>query len=104
VGTSSPSNTNPVNSMQPCQLWGMIRQTVRVSVARNIEMLVVHREKKITANMCKTWRKKNFRGYTGKNLLLGARGVISLLLTPIYLVTNTVSYVSALQKLKGAVE
>lgn len=102
--TSRPMNVNPINSMQHCQLCGMIRQTSRVTFARNIGMLVVHREKKITANMCKTCLKKNFWEYTGKNLLFGPWGVISLLVTPIYLVTNAVSYVSALQKLKGAVE
>ena len=104
VGTSSPMNANAINSMQPCQLCGMLRQTIRVSFARNIGMLVMHREKKITANMCKTCLKKNLWVYTDKNLLFGPWGVVSLLLTPIYLVTNTVSYISALQKLKGAVE
>lgn len=104
MGTSSPMNANSINSMQPCQLCGMIRQTIRVTFARNIGMLVVHREKKITANMCKTCLRKNFWEYTGKNLVFGPWGVVSLLLTPIYLVTNTVSYISALQKLKGAVE
>lgn len=104
MGTFSPMNVNAINSMQPCQLCGIIRQTSRVSFARNIGMLVAHREKKITANMCKTCLKKNFWEYTGKNLLFGPWGMISLLLTPIYLVTNIVSYVSALQELKGVVE
>ena len=104
MGTSSPANVNTVNSMQPCQLCGVVRQTSRVSFTRNIGMLVARREKKITANMCKTCLKKNFWEYTAKNLLFGPWGVISLLVTPIYLVTNTVSYLSALQKLKGAVE
>jgi hypothetical protein len=38
------------------------------------------------------------------NLLLGPWGVISLIITPIYLVTNTVNYVAAQRELKGAVE
>jgi hypothetical protein len=40
----------------------------------------------------------------GLNLLLGPWGMISLIVTPIYLVTNTVSYVSASRKLSGAIE
>jgi hypothetical protein len=36
--------------------------------------------------------------------VFGPWGVISLVVTPIYLVTNTVSYISAKQKLRNAVE
>ncbi|HEU0369135.1 MAG TPA: hypothetical protein VFR42_08000 [Candidatus Acidoferrum sp.] len=39
-----------------------------------------------------------------KNLLLDPWGMISLVLTPIYLVTNTVSSATARRELAGAVE
>lgn len=64
-------NVDTINSMQACQLCGVVRQTSRVTFARNIGMPVVHRETKITANICKTCLKKNFWEYTAKNLLLG---------------------------------
>jgi hypothetical protein len=54
--------------------------------------------------LCKTCVKKTFWDFTAKNLLLGPWGMISLIVTPIYLVTNTVNYVSAMQKLSGAIE
>jgi hypothetical protein len=40
----------------------------------------------------------------GKNLLFGPWGFVSLVVTPIYMVTNTVSYVSSSRKLRDAVE
>jgi hypothetical protein len=39
-----------------------------------------------------------------KNLLLGPWGIISAIVTPIYRVTNTVTYVSPTPKLRGALE
>jgi hypothetical protein len=54
--------------------------------------------------MCKTCVGKKFWDFTLKNIVFGPWGVISLIVTPIYLVTNTVSYISALNKLRGAIE
>jgi hypothetical protein len=42
--------------------------------------------------------------YMGKDLLLGPWAVISVIVTPIYMVTNTVSYVASSRNLRGAVE
>jgi hypothetical protein len=42
--------------------------------------------------------------FMAKNLLLGPWGIISVIITPIYMVTNTVTYVSNARKLRGAVE
>jgi hypothetical protein len=67
-------------------------------------MLVVRQTRSIQGNMCKTCVGKKFWDFTLKNIVFGPWGVISLLVTPIYLVTNTVSYVSALNKLRGAIE
>jgi hypothetical protein len=105
VQTTSPVNQmNAVNTMRPCQICGVVRQTSQVTFNRNIGMLVARQTKRINATMCKTCLTKNFWDFTSKNLLLGPWGMVSLIITPIYLVTNTVSYVSALQKLRGAVE
>lgn len=87
-----------------CQCCGNMRQTSPVTFHRNIGMLVARQTKSLKGNFCKTCVKKNFWDFTAKNLLFGPWGMISLVVTPIYLVTNTVSYVSALQKLSGAVE
>jgi hypothetical protein len=98
---------NAVNNLSApgqCQFCGSMRQTAPVTFHRNIGMLVARQTKRLTGNLCKTCVKKNFWDFTAKNLVFGPWGMISLVVTPIYLVTNTVSYVSALQKLNGAVE
>jgi len=95
---------NNPNTPGQCQFCGNMRQTTPVTFHRNIGMLVARQTKSLKGNLCKTCVKKNFWDFTGKNLLFGPWGMISLIVTPVYLVTNTVSYVSALQKLSGAVE
>ena len=54
--------------------------------------------------MCKTCVDKQFWDFQAKNLLFGPWGMISLILTPVYLVANTVAYTSAKRALSGAVE
>jgi hypothetical protein len=95
---------NNVNSMGRCQLCGNMRQTSQVTFHRNIGMLVVRQTRSIQGNLCKTCIGKTFWNFTIKNILLGPWGVISLIVTPIYLVTNTISYISARQKLRDAIE
>jgi hypothetical protein len=67
-------------------------------------MLVARQTRSIQGNMCKTCIGRKFWDFTVKNIVFGPWGVISLVVTPIYLVTNTVSYVSALHKLRDAIE
>ena len=95
---------NNLNALGHCQFCGNIRQTCPVTFHRNIGMLVVRQTRSLKGNLCKTCVSKNFWEYTAKNLLFGPWGMISIIVTPIYLVTNTVSYLTALQKLSGAVE
>lgn len=95
---------NSVNSMGRCQVCGSVRQTSPVTFHRNIGMLVARQTRSIQGNMCKTCVGKKFWDFTVKNIVFGPWGVISLIVTPIYLVTNTVSYISALNKLRGAIE
>jgi len=95
---------NHVNSIGRCQVCGSVRQTSSVTFHRNIGMLVVRQTRSIQGNMCKICVGKKFWDFTLKNIEMGLGGVISLLVTPIYLVTNTVSYVTALNKLRDAIE
>jgi len=102
VATANPINN--VNSMGRCQVCGSVRQTSAVVFHRNIGMLVARQTRSIQGNMCKTCIGRKFWDFTVKNIVFGPWGVISLVVTPIYLVTNTVSYVSALHKLRDAIE
>jgi len=58
----------------------------------------------LDAQMCKTCVDKQFWDFQAKNLLFGPWGMISLILTPVYLVANTVAYASAKRALSSAVE
>jgi hypothetical protein len=104
---ASVTNTTPLsnkNVFRQCQLCGTVRQTAHVKFERNIGMLVLRQTRRLDAKVCKTCAGKQFWDFQAKNLLLGPWGMISLLITPIYLVTNTVSYVVARRELSGAVE
>jgi hypothetical protein len=110
MGTVNP---NPVNvagtagaagMMGRCQVCGNVRLTSPVTFQHNIGMIVLRQTRSIRGNMCKTCMRSKYWEYMGKNLLLGPWGVISVIVTPIYMVTNTVTYVSNARKLSGAVE
>ena len=108
MGTMSSANVAPPvqspDAIGKCQVCGSMRQTAPVTFNRNIGMIVLRQTRRISGNMCKTCLGKNYWQFMGLNLLLGPWGMISLIVTPIYLVTNTVSYVSASRKLSGAIE
>ncbi len=92
------------NAIGPCQVCRSMRHTAQVTFHRNVGMLFARQNITLKATMCKTCLKSKFWEFQGKGLLLGPWGMISLIVTPIYLITNTVSYVSASNKLRHAVE
>ena len=94
----------PASAIGRCQVCGNMRATALAKFDRNIGMIILRQVRSIQGNMCKTCLSKKFWEFTGLNLLLGPWGVISLIMTPIFLITNTVSYVSASRKLRDAVE
>lgn len=106
--TMNPANSamaaNSAGAVGRCQLCGNMRQTALVQFQRNIGMVVLRQTRSIQANMCKTCVGKTFWKFEGLNLLLGPWGFISLIVTPIYLITNIVAYAGASKKLSGAVE
>jgi len=95
---------NPTSAMRQCQSCGSMKMTSPVTFHRNIGMLVMRRTIRLEGNLCKSCIGKKYWEFMGKNLILGPWGMISLIVTPIYLITNTVSYVSASRNLRGAVE
>ena len=101
--TAPPPIAN-ANAIGQCQICHNMRQTSDVTLHRNVGMLVARQNITLKGNLCKTCLKSKFWEFQGKGLLLGPWGMISLIVTPIYLITNTVAYVSAASKLKNAVE
>ena len=101
------TNVTPLkntNAIGQCQLCRNMRQTAHVKYERNIGMLILRQTRRLEVKMCKTCAGKQFWDFQAKNLLLGPWGMISLIITPVYLVTNTVSYMAARRELEGAVE
>lgn len=101
---AAASPINDVNSMGKCQVCGSVRYTSPITFHRNVGMLVARKTFRIQGNLCKSCIGQKFWDFTAKNLLLGPWGMISLVVTPIYLITNTISYISARQKLRHAIE
>ena len=100
----NPAPLNNMNAIGRCQVCGSMRQTAHVRFERNIGMLVLRQTRRLEANLCKTCVTSQFWNFQGKNLLFGPWGMISLILTPVYLIANTVAYTSARRKLSSAVE
>src|SRR5215470_11137758 len=106
MGTTTMT-ANPTSAAQlagQCQICRSVRQTADVTFHRNVGMLFARQNITLKGAMCKTCLKSKFWEFQGKGLLLGPWGMISLIVTPIYLITNTVAYVSAASKLKNTVE
>jgi hypothetical protein len=87
-----------------CQMCGNMRPTKSVTLRRNVGMLFARRTYKIQGDRCRSCIHKAYWDFAGKNLLLGPWGTISLVVTPIYLLANTGTYVAALYKLRDAIE
>jgi len=105
VGSVNPAaNINNSHAIGRCQVCGSMRQTSQVTFHRNVGMLIARQTFKLQGSMCKTCLSKKYWEFQGKGLLLGPWGMISLVVTPIYLISNTVSYVAASRKLRNAVE
>ena len=81
-----------------------MRQTAYVKFERNIGMLVLRQTRYLQGHLCKTCVGKKFWEFQGLNLLLGPWGIISLIMTPIFLITNSVTYSKAMRQLASAVE
>jgi len=67
-------------------------------------MLVTRREYSATGELCRSCIHRMYWEFQGKNILLGPWQLKSLLLTPILLVMNTGTYLTALYKLRDAIE
>ena len=101
---ASTPTPNSLNAMGPCQGCRNMRQLQLVTYFRNVGMLFVRRTITIRGNFCRECIHKRFWEFAGKNVLLGPWGMISLVVTPLYLIQNTWTYGRALYKLRGAVE
>lgn len=86
-----------------CQWCGSRRPTQYVAFYRNVGKLLRRRKHQIHGDLCKACIHKHYWEFTGKNMLFGPWGAVSLFVTPLYLIRNTGEYVAALYKLRDGV-
>jgi hypothetical protein len=76
-----------VNRCQVCRRTG---QVAHVTLRQNIGMMFVRRSKTLSGYLCKECIQKNFVTFTATTLFLGWWGTISCLLTPTFIIANSV--------------
>ena len=79
-----------------CQLCGVEAPTKHVTFHQNIGALVMRFYKGVDGNLCKPCIHKTFWTYQAFNLFLGPWGVISLIITPFFLIWNLIQYLMCL--------
>ena len=100
----STPTPRPLNTMGSCQLCKNMRQLQFVMYFRNVGMLFARRTITAKGDLCRPCIHRLYWEFAGKNVLLGPWGMISLVVTPLYLIQNTWTYSRALYKLRNAVE
>lgn len=79
----------------PCEVCGLDAPTQRVKFEQNIGMFYARRSLVIERDMCRLCLKRYFRSYTLTTLFLGWWGLMSLIITPIFLINNIRNYWAA---------
>jgi hypothetical protein len=79
-----------------CERCGSEAPTKRVNFYRNIGAIVIRFPQSTECNLCKRCVHEVFWKYTLINATLGWWGMRSVVLTPIYIVSNTIQYILCL--------
>ncbi len=80
-----------------CQNCGVDAPTRCVEFHQNIGALFVRFHKCVRGNLCKSCIHRRFWSFTLTNLTFGWWGMISLVLTPVFIVNNVVRYLCCLR-------
>ena len=88
----SPSSTT-VNTKDVCQSCGLSCDTKYVEFYENLGLVILRYHRSATGNFCKSCIDYYFWTFTGRTMLLGWWGVISLILTPFILLNNLLRFV-----------
>jgi len=81
-----------LNTDKTCKNCGEIRPLKYVKFLKNIGLLIIRQEYSISGNFCKECINKYFINYFFITLFLGWWGVISFIMTPLYLINNLYYY------------
>jgi len=80
-----------------CQCCQRVASTRQVTLDRNIGALYMRFHQRIEGQLCRECISKYFWQYTLVNFTLGWWGMISLVLTPIFIIGNTIHYIASLR-------
>ena len=85
-----------------CQSCGKAAKTALAHFRQNVGMLVARQEKHIEGNLCRDCTGKYFWQLTLTTLAVGWLGTVSLIVAPIYVIMNIVTYTRSLGALAKA--
>lgn len=83
---------NETTEPSRCQLCGRLAPTKQVNFNQNIGLVAVRRYSYVKGQLCKDCINKEFTRKTLTTLFMGWWGLISMFITPIYLLGNIVSF------------
>src|SRR5215216_1765350 len=78
-----------------CESCGIESPTKAVTLYQNIGMLVMRRSQTIKGSLCKPCIDSYFWRFTLVNATLGWWGLISLIMTPIFLINNLIQFIGS---------
>ena len=79
-----------------CEACGVEAPTRYVAFYQNIGLLVMRLSRSVEGNLCKSCIHSSFWKFTLTTLLLGPWGIISLIVSPFFILNNVVRYVLCL--------
>lgn len=79
-----------------CDICGGAHRSVHAKMSHNVGMLIMRRQEWTEGRMCRSCLVRTYLRHTGLNLVLGWWGMISFVLTIVFLVGNTVHLVTGL--------
>ena len=79
-----------------CQVCGANAPVKYVEFHQNVGALVVRFHRSVKGNLCKSCIHSKYWSMTGTTLAVGWLGTISLVLAPVFVVSNTVRYIGCL--------
>jgi hypothetical protein len=82
------------NILTRCQSCGLPAEIKYIEIYENIGLLIFRVHKSIKGELCKSCINKYFWEYTGKTMLLGWWGVISIMITPFIILNNTFRFIT----------
>jgi hypothetical protein len=100
----SAQEPSDYSSSQRCESCGIPAETKYVEFYENVGLLVMRQHRSVKGNLCKACIDFYFWNLTGKTMLLGWWGMISLIVTPFILLNNLFRFLFTLGMQKPSLQ